>query len=174
MEPIFILSLLSGLASHWLYFNHGEHHLNAPFLACFHVLLSIITIVAEICLHGGNYTIAIARSAFIFTCYLGSLFSSILMYRTCFHRLRFFPGPFLAGASKLWHSWKVRDSTNHILMGQLYEKYGTFVRTGRESPRSLWICFLRLIAISRPGRGNYIFSRSFIRYRLSWKPMYKT
>lgn len=96
------------------------------------MLISITTIATEMYVHHEGLRVALEHSIAIFAGYLGSLFGSILIYRIYLHRLRSFPGPFLAAASKLWHSWKVRDSTNHILMKQLHEKYGTFVRTGKD------------------------------------------
>ncbi|KAL8735761.1 MAG: hypothetical protein Q9166_000624 [cf. Caloplaca sp. 2 TL-2023] len=61
--------------------------------------------------------------------YTIGLFVSIIMYRILLHRLRRFPGPPLAAASKLWHVWQCRNSRNHIVLESLREKYGPFVRT---------------------------------------------
>ncbi len=73
---------------------------------------------------GTSYAVLIA------TCYAVSLLSSIVIYRTLFHRLRRFPTPFLAGVSKFWHVARVVDSQNHLLLDRLHEKYGDFIRTG--------------------------------------------
>ena len=62
--------------------------------------------------------------------YLFSLFGSIVTYRLFFHRLRHFPGPKMAAASKLWHVWKCRASRGHHVLNEIHDQYGTFVRTG--------------------------------------------
>ncbi|KAL9122404.1 MAG: hypothetical protein Q9187_001041 [Circinaria calcarea] len=66
----------------------------------------------------------------VFAAYALSLLTSIVIYRKGFHRLRKFPGPFMAGVTKLWHTANTLDSQNHILLDGLHEKYGDFVRTG--------------------------------------------
>ena len=62
--------------------------------------------------------------------YIASLTTSIVVYRKVFHRLRGFPGPWMAGVSKIWHVLHVLDSHNHIFLDKLHDEYGNFVRTG--------------------------------------------
>lgn len=52
------------------------------------------------------------------------------MYRKVFHRLSHFPGPWLAGATKLWHAWQCRTGRNYLLIEKLRGQYGPFIRTG--------------------------------------------
>ncbi|KAL8793202.1 MAG: hypothetical protein Q9195_004232 [Heterodermia aff. obscurata] len=52
----------------------------------------------------------------------------MIVYRVFFHPLRKFPGPSAASISKLWHVAKCRNSKNHLLMEELFTKYGSFVR----------------------------------------------
>ena len=90
----------------------------------------------------GNATVveAMVEASLDSTCYLSSLFTSIVVYRLFFHRLRAFPGPVLAQSSKLWHAWQGRHSKNHLLLDQLYHHYGDFVRTGKLCILALGLC----------------------------------
>jgi hypothetical protein len=116
-----------GLASHNLYFIRGEHHLAAPAIFVGAIVLSILIYVYE-------YRLAPAHAAFnafsIIGAFNAALFTSMTVYRTLFHPLRSFPGPFSARISKLWHSYNILDSKNHVFLHGLYEKYGPIVRTG--------------------------------------------
>ncbi|CAF9905510.1 MAG: hypothetical protein ALECFALPRED_001001 [Alectoria fallacina] len=68
--------------------------------------------------------------SWVMTSFSASLFTSILVYRIFFHRLRSFPGPFLAKTTKFWHVSKVaRNSDNFRQLDNLYHRYGDFVRT---------------------------------------------
>ncbi|KAL8651746.1 MAG: hypothetical protein Q9210_003077 [Variospora velana] len=54
------------------------------------------------------------------------------VYRKFFHRLRHFPGPWMAGITKFWHVYHCATSQNHLLLDRLHDEYGQFVRTGPE------------------------------------------
>ena len=62
-----------------------------------------------------------------------SLWVNMLAYRAFFHPLRRFPGPFGARLSKFWNLGKVLRSKIrwYQVAGDLKEKYGDYVRTGR-------------------------------------------
>ncbi|TGO47638.1 hypothetical protein BCON_0269g00040 [Botryotinia convoluta] len=122
-----------GIATHSLIFIYNEWHLLAPAILSIHLLLAITVVAAEIW-NGGTTYFSHLAAAISIVCYLTSLFSSIVIYRLFFHRLRHFPGPRLAAASKLWHVWQCRDSRNHLVLERLHQKYGSFVRTGENSP----------------------------------------
>ncbi|KAF7879538.1 hypothetical protein EAF04_000733 [Stromatinia cepivora] len=118
---------VAGVASHLLYFIRGEHHLHAP-----SILLTALA--AATLIFCSEYHAGLARAAtntfFIFTAYNTALFTSIIVYRTTFHPLRSFPGPRLGKVSKLWHVLHILDSKNHLFLQELYERYGSIVRTG--------------------------------------------
>lgn len=118
-----------GLLVHQLVFIRGEWHLLAPTVLSIHVVLALLLIGAEIQLTG-NENGAVCDVFASIACYLVSLFTSITVYRTYFHRLRHFPGPRLAAVSKLWHVWQCRDSRNHLVLERLRQEHGSFVRTG--------------------------------------------
>ena len=103
----------------------------APLLSRLYLGISVALYLYELHGHPYGYYRAFKEALVINAAFILSLFTSITVYRTCFHRLRPFPGPFLARTSKLWHSWQVRYSTNHLLLEKLHKEYGTFVRTGK-------------------------------------------
>ncbi|KAF4629298.1 hypothetical protein G7Y89_g8848 [Cudoniella acicularis] len=107
--------------------------MQAPSLLKFYVVLSILTFVWEH--YGFNHgnTLESLQAALLIICaYATALFTSMLIYRKYFHRLRNFPGPWLAGATKFWHVYQCRNSQNHFLLDDIYRKYGEIVRTGPE------------------------------------------
>ncbi|KAJ5090124.1 hypothetical protein N7532_008808 [Penicillium argentinense] len=107
-----------GLALHHGLLIHGEWHIRAPDLLIYHVVCfaSLLTLLES------------APSMILG--YIASLFSSIIVYRVFFHRLRQFPGPKLACVTKLWHAWHARHRQNYLVLGKLHETYGDFIRTG--------------------------------------------
>ncbi|KAH8822585.1 cytochrome P450 [Flagelloscypha sp. PMI_526] len=64
------------------------------------------------------------------------LWSSTLIHRLFFHRLRGFQGPFPAKVTRLYATWKARNLQYHLETHAMHNKYGDFVRTG---PRELSI-----------------------------------
>lgn len=126
------LAFALGVAAHLGIFIRGEWHLKAPTVFLIHVgaLVSLPMAWASLT-NSKNLLQCYLTSSLFFVVYLGGLFSSIATYRLFFHRLRSFPGPKGAAVSKFWHAWKCRNSTNHLLLDDLYHKYGSFVRTGK-------------------------------------------
>ncbi|KAJ3556409.1 hypothetical protein NPX13_g10140 [Xylaria arbuscula] len=80
----------------------------------------------------GNYNASMRTAGRTTGSYATGLLSSIILYRRYFHRLKNFPGPPLAGITKLWHVWKSRDGKNHLLLEELFSHYGPIIRTGPE------------------------------------------
>lgn len=114
----FLVGAALGLGLHHGLFIHGEWHVRAPQIVSYHlayfaVLLFITT--------GAHWLIA---------GYLLAIFSSIVVYRVFFHRLKRFPGPGWARITKIWHAWKARHRQNYLLLAKLHHEYGDFVRTG--------------------------------------------
>ena len=121
----------AGILSHCGFFLHGEHHIHAPrlsllFLFCIFLLWGYHTTTE----HDGQHK-AMEKTLADMATYSASLFASMTIYRLFFHPLRSFPGPPLASVSKLWHVWKVRKAKNHLLMEEMFNQYGDFVRIGK-------------------------------------------
>lgn len=75
---------------------------------------------------------SMATTVLIISTYMSGLFTSIVIYRKYFHRLRHFQGPWTAGATKLWHVWKCRTGQNYLVIEDLHTQYGPIIRTGPE------------------------------------------
>ncbi|KAE8380954.1 hypothetical protein BDV26DRAFT_289857 [Aspergillus bertholletiae] len=74
------------------------------------------------------------------------LVTNIILYRAFFHRLRQFPGPWMARLSRLYIMQQgVKRTQYHLDLEEMHRKYGDFVRTG---PRE--------ISINRPSAVHII------------------
>ena len=121
----------AGVVAHRGVFIKGEWHMQAPMILIVHMVIYNALWLMMIAFRHAAVLQAVGQASIISGCYLSSLFTSMLVYRLMFHRLRDFPGPVLARSTKLWHAWKGRRSQNHLLLDQLHHQYGDFVRTGR-------------------------------------------
>jgi len=129
-ETLITLGAALGVGSHLGYFIHGEHHLHS-------VRLLILLLTAPICIfvviarsdeHISNAA-AGQKTGLIVVSYLGSLTTSILIYRVFAHPLRNFPGPFAAKLTKLSHVIRLaRSSDNYLQADRLHKIYGDIVR----------------------------------------------
>ena len=125
-----IAAIAAGVLAHNAIFIYGEWHLYATKVLKLHTLAYTGLIFFEAVYHKASLLVALTVSSQLFGMYILSLLASISIYRVFFHRLREFPGPFLASVSKLWHVAHCLDSKNHILLERLHLEYGDFVRTG--------------------------------------------
>ena len=133
--PISALSKVSvaaalGVCSHHGFYIRGEWHMQAPTILRFYVTLSLLVLLIELSYGAGSVHQRFYTAFFIITAHFTAICLSIAIYRKYFHRLRRFPGPWMAGVSKIWHVYQCRNSQNHLLLDGLYRKYGAFVRTG--------------------------------------------
>ncbi|KAF2202848.1 cytochrome P450 [Delitschia confertaspora ATCC 74209] len=127
-----------GILSHFV-LSHGE-----PDFYFHYILLGWTTIwtlatgvvyTTDSNVHSLSEAIAVTMSAA--GVYYGSLLFSMLVYRAFFHRLRKFPGPFMAGLSKFYGmSLAAKNYQYYRETEKLHAKYGDYVRTG---PRELSI-----------------------------------
>ena len=138
---IVVLLAVAGVNSHLLYFIHGEHHMKASKLFYGYLCLVFVAFGMLVARDGSILSSAKATMVLV-AAYAFPLFLSMLIYRIFFHRLRSFPGPFLARTSKFWHVYHVRRSLNHQLMQLLYKKYGPFVRTGKLTAQLIFLSIL--------------------------------
>ena len=131
IQPCLIATAL-GIISHLSIFIRGEWHMQAPTLVKIHALFAGLIFV-----FGYSFSKLDLYASFIVTSYISisystGLFTSILIYRKFFHRLRGFPGPWAAGATKFWHVWQCRTGQNHLVIENLRKQYGNIIRTGPE------------------------------------------
>ena len=128
--PQVVAAGAAGVLIHNLTFIHGEWHLRAMIVLILHGLTYMSLILIELIYNESSWFAAMTMSSQIFGVYSLCLLGSISIYRVFFHRLRNFPGPFLASVSKFWHVAHCLDSKNHILLAKLHREYGDFVRIG--------------------------------------------
>lgn len=124
-----VYAVLGALIVHHGILIHGEWHLHVGSILAAHAVGagSLWAIVNSEAGHG-----FFAGGAFTAICigYLVTLYTSMIIYRLFFHKLRQFPGPKMAAATKFWHIWHSRTGQNHLVMERLHKKYGTVVRSG--------------------------------------------
>ena len=108
--------------------------MKAPKLLRIYLCIVAAVYIAQWRIYGGRHGMAAISALQIIATYLGTLFFSTSVYRLLFHRLRHFPGPFLAKLTKLYHASQIRNSDQYLFMERLHRKYGDFVRTGKISP----------------------------------------
>ncbi|MCJ1373406.1 hypothetical protein MMC20_004634 [Loxospora ochrophaea] len=124
----------AGIVSHHLVFKRGEWHVQAPYLVVAYLAsLPSLLVVEELSLPSGNIFKSFRAATAILLFFTCSLFSSIIIYRTLFHRLRHFPGPKIAAVTKLWHAYHCLNGKNYLFLQRLHQQYGDFVRTGFNS-----------------------------------------
>ena len=128
--PQLVAAGAAGVLIHNLTFIHGEWHLRAMKVLILHGLTYMSLILLESIYNQSSWFSAMTISSQISSVYILCLLGSIGIYRVFFHRLRNFPGPFLASVSKFWHVAHCLDSKNHILLAKLHREYGDFVRIG--------------------------------------------
>ena len=127
----------AGIVSHHLVFKKGEWHVQAPYLlGAYLASLPSLAVLEELGFRNGNISRSLSAATLILLFFTFALFSSIVIYRTLFHRLRHFPGPKIAAVTKLWHAYHCMDGKNYIFLQTLHQQYGDFVRTGIDLPFS--------------------------------------
>jgi hypothetical protein len=122
------MALVAGIIAHRALFIHGEWHLRASAVLRVHLAVWAALLVPESRYLG--VLGALQDGSLIALAYFAGLFGSIAVYRVFFHPLRDYPGPLLARMTKLWHVVRCLDSKNYVVMEEMHEKYGEFVRTG--------------------------------------------
>ncbi|KAI1151926.1 cytochrome P450 [Nemania diffusa] len=125
-----------GIASHLLYFIHGELNKQAGNIVVFFITAYAALIALCIVLCGTTSQAWLVATA-LFTAYQIALGSSIAVYRLLLHRSSYFPGPQQAALTK-WYGAIVARKTQryHAELRRLHQTYGDIVRTG---PRELSI-----------------------------------
>ncbi|OTB19797.1 hypothetical protein K445DRAFT_7823 [Daldinia sp. EC12] len=153
----FFAIAIAGVLSHRFYFIRGEKHMKAPVYAISWVFISTCIVFAGYIInawnrrHTTNSVIAspVGTCILINVAFFTPLFISMLIYRTFEHALREFPGPRLAAVSKLWHFYHMLVTENHLLLEDIRNEYGPFVRTG---PQELTVFHPDILdAISKHG-----------------------
>jgi tryprostatin B 6-hydroxylase len=119
-----------GVLSHLAYFIRGEHHKQA--ILFFKLVVLLPSTVCVVLMHFFSLTLRHAAwlSGSITAAYLGALWTSMIIYRSFFHRLHHFPGPPLAKVSKFYHFFGVLHQAPYRTLEGWHQKYGRIVRIG--------------------------------------------
>ena len=133
----YFLPIVIGILSHNCIFIFGEWHIRAPVVLKCHVGVFVLGVFVDLAYGSGKILDSFRTSALAMFVYASALLLSMTVYRKFFHRLRGFPGPWMAGFTKLWHVYHWANSQNHLLLDRMYQKYGQFVRTGPEVLRAV-------------------------------------
>ncbi len=127
-----ILSAGLGILSHLTYFIRGEHHESAPTLALLCVIVPAVLFTGQVVYMNIGAKEAVLTTTVLYMSYFSAIWTSMIVYRVFFHRLNQFPGPFMAKVSKMYHTALViRTMDNYLLLDKWHQKYGAFVRTGK-------------------------------------------
>lgn len=121
----------AGVFLHLAIFRRGEWDAHSFTLlegtAAVQILMSLFAheLFSESVICSIQHTLLWASSA------MAGLYTSILIYRAFFHRLRHFPGPFPARLSQLYMTWlSYRKGQIYEDVRALHRKYGDYVRVG--------------------------------------------
>lgn len=129
--PQVVAATLCGVCSHVFFFIHGEVFYQGPLIARIYLVTLVLLFLTEYKISSDDLRNAIFAAVSIAAAHVLSLLTSIIIYRTFFHRLKQFPGPKLARISKFYLAWKTSWSLDQCLfLEKLHNKYGDFVRTG--------------------------------------------
>lgn len=125
----YIAAAVAGAVSHICYFNRGEHHLyGAMYVQVF--TAALVAAVITLNQQGQPLGEGIAQVTPVACFYLAGLYTSLVAYRSLFHSLNKFPGPFGARISRFWLSAQLKDSDAFRKVQKLHEEHGDFVRVG--------------------------------------------
>lgn len=125
------IAVILGIFSHLLYFIRGEHHTQALRILQLSTVLPAFSVIALVQFGQYSISLAVQTTACLALSYLGSLWTSMIIYRLFFHPLRRFPGPPLAKVSKFYHVLCCWKQDNHRVKARWHECYGDFVRIGK-------------------------------------------
>ena len=130
-----------GVLAHVLYFIRGEHHQLALRYCQLAFSLPVISCASLVYFLDYQAGFAVQITAVVFSSYVVSLWTSMLVYRAFFHRLKHFPGPWYLKLSKLCHAVRLVKMDNFKHVTRWHQTYGDFVRVGKTFSFTFWQFF---------------------------------
>ncbi|KAK3990437.1 Tryprostatin B 6-hydroxylase [Cladorrhinum sp. PSN332] len=121
-----LVAAIGGILAHNLYFRLGYHDTEGLGIITIHA--AVYAGLATFCALDTGFKSGIRIASIAFSSYLVALFTSIIIYRLFFHRLRNFPGPFAAKITRFHGLYLARNGQLHIEQNKLFAKYGDIVR----------------------------------------------
>ncbi|TKA73897.1 hypothetical protein B0A55_03788 [Friedmanniomyces simplex] len=130
MLSTFAVATAVGIASHALWFRHGEHHMQSLRYIQLFTTISIGISIALVKLGNLSLITAIFDLALVSASYLLGAFSSLLVYRLFLAPICKFPGPWQAKVSSLWFMGTTGRTECYLRLQAMHEQYGPYVRIG--------------------------------------------
>lgn len=161
-QVMLALSAISGIATHFTIFRHGEWDVQAPKLVLSYLALLIGAMVVDLAAKAKYVDFAapypwLVKSVW---CHILGIYGSMIIYRAFFHRLSHFPGPFLARLSNFYvTSLSARKLHLYEETERLHGIYGDYVRLGLKSLPSIHLEWDQLDSYFRPDRAVYCRSK---------------
>jgi hypothetical protein len=131
------LPIILGLSTHFV-FAQGEPDYQA-YLYVTGWFFSYLSLSYLLFATGSVPTLSIAFSDVfgLFKIYFGTILTSIIIYRAFFHRLRHYPGPFMARITNFYNVAITTPKVRYFIeVEKIHKKYGDYVRLG---PRDMSI-----------------------------------
>jgi hypothetical protein len=120
-----------GIIVHNLLFKYIELDIYLPHLFVTSILTGSALTYAHIHFENVSVVESILKVSAETICFTVGVFFSMVVYRLFFHRLRHFPGPFWARASRFYAMrLAAKNVQYHVELEKLHEQYGDFIRTG--------------------------------------------
>ncbi|KAJ0418761.1 benzoate 4-monooxygenase cytochrome P450 [Aspergillus carlsbadensis] len=158
MDEVFLwnpqwTAFVSGVVVHHGLFRRGEWHCSASsiilaYSTVFASALFLATLTSDLSVGIHPLTSPLVIKLHLY--HFAGLYSSILIYRALFHRLRRFPGPRLARLGSLYGVVQARDLGIFRRYRRLHHKYGDIVRVG---PSELSIADPEAVKVVHPLHG---------------------
>lgn len=126
------LAAISGIAAHLFFWIRGERDSIAWVIIALAIIFHILIALLQIHYLRTSLLLTHISLFCLEAAHLIALFASIFVYRTVFHPLRKFPGPYWAKVSVLWRC-SVTYRTRHrhaVELDKLHQQYGDIVRIG--------------------------------------------
>jgi hypothetical protein len=129
-----LITFAAGVATHILFFRHGEWDLWTVRLITFFALSHVvgITVLLQLPINDAITPLDATRIvSMLGLSMVSGIWSSVLVYRGLFHRLNRFPGPFFARFSNFYVTG-LSAKKLHLYeeVQRLHEQYGDYVRLG--------------------------------------------
>lgn len=139
------LLVVLGLTTHYV-LSHGEPDYQM-YLYILFWMFSYVSLTYLLVSTGSVGTMgqALENTTSAYTVYFATIFTSMFLYRAFFHRLRHYPGPFMARITKFYNvTLAIPKLRYYEQVEKIHEKYGNYVRLG---PRDLSIADVNAVPV---------------------------
>jgi hypothetical protein len=126
--PIFAF----GVITHIVFFKNVEIDVYIPHLVA-GTLLAFCGLTSAYLLNGLSASATLYAVLVQSACFCLGVWTSMIIYRLAFHRIRSFPGPVLAKTTRFYNLYLSSKRVQyHRELEKIHKKYGDVVRTGKD------------------------------------------